>query len=961
MVLQPAMSAQINPVRPSVNSWSSEYLDAQYQAWKDDPASVPDDLANFFQGFELARQLGPGASSEHCDDQLISVHSLVRAYRSNGHLCAELDPFGREREAPAELRPQHHGLTEAHLDQTFTQPDIAGKSATLKLRDLIEILDNTYCRNVAVEYMHVADEEERNFFRDRCEGSQNTPELSKGDRVHILYQLHKAEMFETFLHKRYVGQKRFSLEGAESLIPLLDRLLEQAADDGVSEVVMGMAHRGRLNVLNNILGKSYEQIFTEFEENWEDDFVDGGGDVKYHLGYSGDRLTRQGNKIRVVLSSNPSHLESVNGVVEGRCRAKQRLRTDIGRINTIPVLIHGDGAVIGQGPVLEVLNYSQLKGYCTGGTIHVVVNNMIGFTTGPEDARTSRYCTDLAKTIDVPIIHVNAENPEAVVHAADLALEYRQRFKKDVFIDMWCYRRWGHNEGDDPSFTQPVMAALIKQKPWTLKVYAEQLQARGVITEKDVDEIRRQLDEQMERAQSTATEKPHDPSIDPGSWRWQGMSHEYDFDPVDTTATPEHIEEIAKTLVTVPEGFNEHRTLKRILTKRAESIREGSSIDWGAAETLAFGTLLLEGNCVRVSGQDSRRGTFSHRHAVLRDTRSGDHYVPLNNMRPMGSPGIEGLEPGDESPDGPRFQSRLCCYDSPLSEAGVLAFEYGYSLADPNMLVIWEAQFGDFANGAQVIVDQFLASAELKWQRWSGLVLLLPHSYEGQGPEHSSARLERYLQLCADDNMQVAFPTTPAQIFHLLRRQVARNFRKPLIVMSPKSLLRLPECTSSIDEITDGTFQEIIDDPSFEIEGNDRKKAHRILLCSGKIYYELARRRDELERDDIAIIRIEQLYPLHEEMLDTTLAKYPDNAELVWVQEEPRNAGAYQFFNEYCMEYFEWDPIPYIGRDSSATPATGSKKQHLREQEEILSDAVGPLPANQKKTTRKKQTAKAGA
>ncbi|MFG0256834.1 MAG: 2-oxoglutarate dehydrogenase E1 component [Phycisphaerales bacterium JB043] len=954
------MSAHVNPVRPSVNSWSGEYLEAQYQSWKANPASVSDDLASFFQGFDLAQSLGASTTSPHVDAHLLSVHSLVRAYRTNGHLCAELDPFGRERDVPAELRPQHHGLTDSHLEQTFTQPDIAGKPATLKLRELIEVLDNTYCRNVAIEYMHVENEEERNFFRDRCESSRNQAELSNPDRAHILLQLHKAEMFETFLHKRYVGQKRFSLEGAESLIPLLDRLLEQAADDGVSEVVMGMAHRGRLNVLNNILGKSYEQIFTEFEENWEEDFVDGGGDVKYHLGFSGDRTTRHGNQLRVVLSSNPSHLESVNGVVEGRCRAKQRLRTDADRSKTIPVLIHGDAAVIAQGPVLEVLNYSQLPGYCTGGTIHVVVNNMVGFTTGPEDARTSRYCTDIAKTIDAPIIHVNAENPEAVVHASDLALEYRQLFKKDVFIDMWCYRRWGHNEGDDPSFTQPIMAALIKKKPSTLKIYAERLLSQGVISETDVNEIRSQLDQQMERAQSAVTENPHDPSIDPGSWRWQGMSHAYDFTPVETGASPEHIKEVAEALTRVPEGFNEHKTLKRILTKRAELITDGTSIDWGAAETLAFGTLLLEGKAVRVSGQDSRRGTFSHRHAVLRDTQTGERYIPLNSIRQMGQPGIEGQQPGEPGEDGKPMQARLCCYDSPLSEAGVLAFEYGYSLADPNMLVIWEAQFGDFANGAQVIVDQYIASAEIKWQRWSGLVLLLPHSYEGQGPEHSSARLERYLKLCADDNLQVVYPTTPAQCFHMLRRQVAREFRKPLIVMSPKSLLRLPECTSSIDEFTDASFQEIIDDPHFEIEGNDRKGVHRILLCSGKVYYDLARRRDELERNDIAIIRIEQIYPLHEEMLDTTLAKYPDSAELVWVQEEPRNAGAYHFFNGYCMEYFEWDPIPYIGRPSSATPATGSKKKHAQEQEEILTDAVGPLPAT-KKNTRKKQTAKAGA
>jgi 2-oxoglutarate dehydrogenase E1 component len=961
-----------NPVRatrPAVNAWSAEYLDDQYEAWRRDPDSVPLDMASFFRGFDLARTEGGGPTPPApapasvrtvaaTEDDAIGVHALVQNYRLNGHLAADLDPFGRERVGPVCLTPQHYGLTEAHLDRVYRQPDFAGGEPKT-LREIIEILDETYCRTTGVEYMHLEAEEERIWWRERCEFTRNRANLSRGERVHVLYQLYKAEMFETFLHKRYVGQKRFSLEGAESLIPLLDRFTEAAAEDGVQEIVMGMAHRGRLNVLNNILGKTYEQIFTEFEENWEEDFVDGGGDVKYHLGYSGDRETRTGKRIRIVMASNPSHLESVNGVVQGRCRAKQRLRSDEDRDRTIAMQIHGDAAVIAQGPVLEVLNYSQLHGYRTGGTVHVVVNNLIGFTTGPEDARSSRYCTDVGKVIDAPVLHVNGEDPEAVVHAAVLAFEYRQRFKKDVFIDMWCYRKWGHNEGDDPSFTQPIMAGLIRKKPITLKVYAERLLGEGVISEADVDEMRKNLHDQMERAQSKAVETPHDPTIDPGSWRWQGKGQDFSFEPVDTGAPREVLEEVARAIPTVPEEFNLHRTLGRLLTKRTESILEGESLDWGAAEMLAYGSLLLEGHAVRISGQDSRRGTFSHRHAVLHDAENGELYVPLNHMRQMGRPGVEGQAPGDPGDDTRPRQARFCIYDSPLSESGVLAFEYGYSLADPNMLVIWEAQFGDFSNGAQVIIDQYLASAELKWQRWSGLTLLLPHSYEGQGPEHSSARLERFLMLCADDNMQVVYPTTPAQCFHMLRRQVRRPFRKPLIVMSPKSLLRRPEATSRLDELTTGSFREIIDDPRYDIEGADRKQVKRVIYCTGKVYYDLAERREENGRKDVALVRVEQLYPLHAERLAGVNDSYPARAERVWVQEEPRNAGAFLDFTNRAQQLLDWEPLPYIGRMASATPATGSKKQHLKEQDELLTDAIGPAP-KQGKDKRKQEKVAAG-
>ncbi len=942
------MGTSVRAARPSVNGWNAEYLDEQYQRWLDHPESVSDDLAEFFQGFELGRASGapasgaaaaPTAAPAGADSAQRAVDRLIDAYREWGHFCATLDPFGRERPAPDELTPQHWGLSDADLDRTF-DPGTLPVEKPATLRAIIEALDETYCRSIGVEYMYIADATQREWLRNAFETTRNQATLSNGERIHALERLHQSEMFETFLHKRYLGQKRFSLEGAESTIPLLDRIIEQGAELGVREYIMGMAHRGRLNVLNNVLGKSYEQIFTEFEANWDEDFVDGGGDVKYHLGYSGDRVTRTGKEYRVVLASNPSHLESVNGVVEGRTRAKQRLVSDKDRKQVVPLLIHGDAAVIGQGVVQETLNFSQLPGYKTGGTMHVIINNLIGFTTGPDDARSGPYCTDIFKMIDTPIIHVNGEDPDAVLHAADIAMRYRQEFGRDVVVDLWCYRRWGHNEGDDPSFTQPVMAALIKKKPSVLKTYAERLLAEDVITEADVETIRKSLEDQMEMAQSRANKMGVDPTIDPGSWRWQGFTHKYSHEPVNTGVDRKQLAEIAKAIGHSPKDFNIHKTLAKILEKRAQVIDNDEPLDWGAAEALAFGSLLLEGTAVRVSGQDSRRGTFSHRHAVLRDAETGDFYVPLNHMREMGEPGVKGQEPGDMGDDGRPRQGRFCIYDSPLSEEAIVAYEYGYSLADPNILVIWEAQFGDFVNGAQVILDQYLASAQLKWQRWSGLTMLLPHSYEGQGPEHSSARLERFLNLCADDNIQVVYPTTPAQIFHLLRRQVRRNFRKPLIVMSPKSLLRLPECSSSVSELVKGRFYDIIDDPAFEKSG-DRRGVKEIILCSGKVFYDLMQRRDEIGRDNIAIIRVEQLYPLNTEMLETILKRYPKNAKPKWVQEEPKNAGAYRYMDGAVRDLMGWDPLPYVGRPASATPATGSKKQHEREQDKLLTSAIG--------------------
>ncbi len=969
------MGTSVRTVRPSVNAWSAEYLDQQYQQWRDDPASVSADLADFFRGFELGleahssevgrasrpssqltsddgRDARPTSAARPTslsyepashDGAQRAVDRLIDAYRRWGHFCSTLDPFGRERPAPEELAPSHWGLSDADLDRPFDPGDLpADRPATL--RSILGALDETYCRNLGVEYMHIADRAAREWWRAEIESTRSRPTLTDGERVHVLTRLHHAEMFETFLHKRYLGQKRFSLEGAESLIPLMDWAIERGSDLGAEEFIMGMAHRGRLNVLNNILGKTYEQIFTEFEANWDEDFVDGGGDVKYHLGYSSDRPTRAGKNVRVVLASNPSHLESVNGVVLGRTRAKQRLRSDSSRARVIPVLIHGDAAVIGQGVVQETINLAELAGYNCGGTLHVVINNLIGFTTGPEDSRTSAYCTDIFKMTDMPVLHVNGEDPEAVVLAADLAMRYRQEFKRDVAIDMWCYRRWGHNEGDDPSFTQPIMAALIRKKPSVLKTYAERLSAEGVISEADVESIRDSLEKQMDKAQSNATGMAVDPTIDPGSWRWEGFTHRYSHEPVETGVDRGTLAEIAAAIGRTPEGFKLHKTLARILEKRASSIDNNDPLDWGTAEALAIGSLLVEGSAVRLTGQDSRRGTFSHRHAAVRDTDTAEIYVPLNHVRALGKPGVANESPGDPGPDGKPYQARFCIYDSPLSEEVAVAYEYGYSLADPNMLVVWEAQFGDFVNGAQVIIDQYLASAEVKWQRWNGLTLLLPHSYEGQGPEHSSARLERFLTLCADSNMQVVYPTTPAQIFHVLRRQVRRKFRKPLIVMSPKSLLRLPACVSPVESLVSGRFVEILDDPMFEI-GGDRRAVTEIALCSGKVFYDLAERRASIGREDIALVRVEQLYPLHTEMLQSLLAKYPKGVAVKWVQEEPKNAGAYRYFDGAVRDLMGWKPLPYVGRPASATPATGSKKRHDREQDLLLTEAVGaPSP-----------------
>lgn len=959
------MSAGPKPVKTSINGWNAEYIEQEYQRYLSDSNSVGPDLKLFFQGFELALadELRPAAEASgppSNGDGLVApspmrpvatgqtaravagqashfqaaVDELIEAYRELGHMAAKLDPFGRPRERPAPLTMEYHGLCESDLDRPVDAAGL-GFDAPVRLGDLIQRLEETYCGSIGVEFMHIQDMEQRAWLLERFERHGGRIELSRQQRAHILELLTRAETFERFLGKRYPGDKRFSLEGSESLIPLLDWLLEVATEHDVEEVVVGMAHRGRLNVLNNIVGKSYQQIFTEFEETWEEDFDDGGGDVKYHRGYSGTRKFSNGRILHLSLASNPSHLESVDPVVLGRCRVKQRLRGDTQRNRVIPLLIHGDAALPGQGMVAEVLNLSQLEGYRVGGTIHVAVNNQIGFTTSPEDARTSRYCTDIAKFIDAPVLHVNGEDPEACVAAASFAVEYRQRFQRDIFIDLWCYRRYGHNEQDEQSFTQPILAKLIRKKRSVLTEYAEQLLREGVISKADETSIRHRLDEALEHAQAAARQSPYDPTIDPGSARWKGLTHTYSHEPVNTAVSREALAEVCRALGRVPEGFNISRKLVPLMEARSKLLETGD-ISYADAEALAYGTLLIEGHPMRLTGQDVRRGTFSHRHAVIKDQETGEAYVPLNHIRRVSE------SPYDTGgPDDP-VQAKFCIYDSPLSEQSVLGFDYGYSLGDPGMLVIWEAQFGDFVNGAQVIIDQYIASAETKWDRWSGLVMLLPHGYEGAGPEHSSCRLERFLKLCGGDNIQVVYPSTAAQAFHMFRRQVKRNFRKPLIVATPKSMLRVP--TSHIDELMHGRFQEMLDDPMFEKEGEDRSKVQRLVICSGKIYWELDQRRRELGRKDIAMVRIEQIYPFHHELFGQILSRYPASAERVYVQEEPRNAAAYLFVSDRMMTDLGLERPRFIGRPESGSPATGSKRKHKIEQEQIISEAIGPKP-----------------
>jgi 2-oxoglutarate dehydrogenase E1 component len=871
-----------------------------------------------------------GARAERLDDleKQARVFDLIRSYRVRGHLLADTNPLGFEPRQHTELDPASYGLTVWDLDRVFLTGGLAGKDR-LPLRDILDSLWDTYTGHIGVEFMHLSDPTEKRWLVERIEPQQFREPIAVAQKKRIFEKLNAAEALEQFIHTKYIGHKRFSLEGAETVIPILDAVLSDAADQEATEVVIGMAHRGRLNVLTNIIGKPYRKVFSEFEGVMDPEAVHGSGDVKYHLGQRGTHTAPSGATLKVMLAANPSHLEAVNPVVEGMVRAKQQRLVESDpkmpekelRDKVIPVLLHGDAAFAGQGVVAETLNLSQLEGYRTGGTLHVVVNNQIGFTTLPLHARSSAYATDIARMIQAPIFHVNGDDPEAAVRVARLALDYRQVFNKDVVIDLVCYRKYGHNEGDEPSYTQPLMYEDIEGHRSVRKLYLEHLLRRGELkpdeAEALLDDYRAKLERAFEETKELAEQqRGAGPRIRPIA--------KAPLEAVDTAAPREALERVMRALVDLPERFHVHKKLGRLIARREEQFN-GGQIDWAFAEALAFGTLLLEKTPVRLSGQDSGRGTFSQRHAILYDQEDAHRYVPLNH--------VAGGEAGGQA----RFQ----VYDSLLSEYAALGFEYGYSVEEPDALVLWEAQFGDFANGAQIMIDQFIAAAEAKWGQSCRLVLLLPHGYEGQGPEHSSARLERFLQLCAEDNLVVANYSTPANYFHALRRQVRRSVRKPLVVMTPKSLLRHPQAVATVEELAEGRYQPFIPAET------DPAGARRLVLCTGKVYYDVLKAREALDDPAaVGVARVEQLYPFPEEAMRAELARF-GAAEVVWLQEEPANMGAWTFVRprlDDLLLALHGDcnrRVRYAGRAAAASPATGSAGVHTAEQEAILRRALG--------------------
>ncbi|HEX9983321.1 MAG TPA: multifunctional oxoglutarate decarboxylase/oxoglutarate dehydrogenase thiamine pyrophosphate-binding subunit/dihydrolipoyllysine-residue succinyltransferase subunit [Thermoanaerobaculia bacterium] len=881
-----------------------------------------------------------GGTSDEIVAREAAVLQMINAYRVRGHLLADTDPLEYHVRKHPELDPQYYGLTVWDLDREFVCGGLCGRQVS-KLRDILDTVRETYCGKIGPEYMHIMDPEQKKWLQDRMEPSQNKQPLDLETKRRILMKLNDAEAFERFLHTKFVGHKRFSLEGAETLIPMLDYLFTESAEDGVVEGVIGMAHRGRLNVLANVLGKSYEQIFMEFEGNIDPNSREGSGDVKYHLGAEGTHQTPGGAHMKLALASNPSHLEAVDPIVEGMVRAKQKLIGDKNRSLVIPVLLHGDAAFAGQGVVAETLNLSQLKGYRTGGTVHIVINNQIGFTTGPESARSSVYATDVAKAVQAPIFHVNGDDPEACIRAMKLAYDFRQQFHKDVVIDLVCYRRHGHNEGDEPSLTQPQMYKLIKDHRSPRKIYTEQLLRKGDIdpqeAEQWLDQFQAKLQEAFDRTKEQhAPQSERDPL-----WTDEDVTGFQNEPSPDTSVPRETLAKVAEALGTMPEEFTPHPKLKPVLAKRKSMALGQEPMDWGTGEQLAFGALLIEGFRVRLSGQDVGRGTFSHRHAIVHDNATGKGYVPLNALAthstpaPVADPVVMDNALSQETNE-PVADVNFSVYDSLLSEYGVLGFEYGYSVADPGALVAWEAQFGDFFNVGQVIVDQFISSGEEKWGQHSGVVMLLPHGYEGQGPEHSSARLERFLTLCAEGNMQVIYPTTPAQYFHALRRQMKNNPRKPLVVMTPKSLLRHPQAVSPLEHLTSGRFEPVL--PDTQVTSADVK---RVVLTSGKVYYDLKTGRDKANAN-VAIVRLEQFYPFPQKMLIDALAQYPNATEVFWVQEEPRNMGAWPFLSERLASLVtNGQTLRYVGRPVAAAPATGSHHRHEVQQKALVEKAIG--------------------
>ena len=900
---------------------SEALIDEQYDLWTTDPARVTPDWAAFFEGFELG--IARSESGVNGDQPQLQgdtylqtrVDALVYAYRTLGHSEADLDPLaGAPRENPL-LRLKELGFDEKDLDLQVSSRFFR-EHQTMTLRGMISELRAIYCGTVGAEFVHIQNPKVRNWVRDRLENRDLSLKADATLHRDILRKLHEAETFENFLHTTYVGNKRFSLEGGETLILALDAILSDCARHGVSEIVMGMAHRGRLNVLANFLNKPLHVIFNEFQGNFQPELVGGNGDVKYHLGYQVVRELPPGHQVLIRLAANPSHLEAVGPVVQGKARARQRVVGDTTeRKKVLPLLVHGDAAFIGQGVVAETFNMSQLPGYRTGGTIHIVVNNQIGFTTMPADARSTMYCTDIAKMIEAPVFHVNGDDALAVLEVAKLALDFRQEFGSDVVIDIYCYRRHGHNEGDEPSFTQPNLYEKIKTHPLPSAVFLERIAPLDTVSPGEASTIKAVAIAELDEALAVAKEQNAEPK---GEFAGSTAIFQlpYTHEPAQTAITQETLDKIVRALTTVPDGFRVLPKIRRILLERRQQIwKAGGPYNWSYAESLAIGSLLLEGTPVRLSGQDSRRGTFSQRHSVLYDEATRDRHIPLLNI----------------SPD----QARFCVYNSPLSEYAVLGFDYGYSMDFPSMLCIWEAQFGDFANGAQIIIDQFIAASESKWRRPSSIVMLLPHGYEGQGPEHSSARLERFLQLCADDNMQVCNLTTPAQYFHALRRQVHRGFRKPLIIMTPKSLLNHEMAVSPAEEFTSSRFYGVLEDRGVKTPAS----VERVIFCSGKVYYDLIRHRKENPpKKPCAIIRIEQLYPLNEEKIRKITAPFTKAKKFVWCQEEPENMGAWTFILPRLLNLFP-GYIHYAGRTASASTAAGSLQVHLAQQEALVRQA----------------------
>lgn len=881
-------------------------IEEYYQQFLSNPDNVGEGWKKFFEGFEFARKNYDTELPEGFDKEF-KVIELINGYRSRGHLFTKTNPVRARRQYSPTLAIENFGLLQSDLETVFQAGNEVGIGPA-KLKDIIAHLEQTYCQSIGVEFMYIRKPEEVAWIKSKIELKNKVPFDTKAKK-HILHKLNQAVVFEQFLHKKFVGQKRFSLEGNEALIPALDALVEHGADFGIKEFIVGMAHRGRLNVLANIFNKTYENIFSEFEgKEYEDNVFD--GDVKYHLGYSCDVKTDNGHDIHMTLAPNPSHLETVAPVVEGITRSKLDLYLKDEK-KIVPIIIHGDAAIAGQGIVYEVIQMAQLDGYRTGGSVHIVVNNQIGFTTNYLDARSSTYCTDIAKVTLSPVLHVNGDDAEAVVRAVQFAVEYRQTFHKDVFIDILGYRKYGHNEGDEPRFTQPVLYKAISTHANPRDIYLKQLIAEGIVTEKEAKDLEKNFDNLLQDRLSEAKqiEKATVTKFLKRTWKGIEYSQAGDFEKAtDTTFDKKKLTEIAKKISTLPKDKKFINKIVKLFEDRLKMVNETDQLDWAMGELLAYSSLLEEGHIVRISGQDVERGTFSHRHAVVKVEDSEEEYVPLQHISAKQAP--------------------FYIYNSLLSEYGVLGFEYGYGMATPNGLTIWEAQFGDFNNGAQIIIDQFLSAAEEKWKTQNGLVMLLPHGYEGQGAEHSSGRMERFLQLCAEDNMQIADCTTPANFYHLLRRQLKRNFRKPLVVFTPKSLLRHPKCVSSMDELAKGTFQEVIDDQKATAQNVDT-----IVFCTGKFYYDLLAKKEEIGgADNIALVRIEQLYPLPQKQLDKIIAKYSNAKKYIWAQEEPENMGAWT----HLLRHFTSVKLNVISLAESGAPATGSSKMHVKRHNAII-------------------------